>query len=425
MKYRPFLPFLLAAGLAAGCQSVKPPQPEVQPIFPTRAVIYSEGVGFLRYELAGNSLATAPPLPLPSVTVPESISVFADEEPVLVHHFLNEPLRDEEPLRCNPCYTCSESSSKGSEEILTREKPRRPETYPLTWDLDGRAPRQVRVECLVAKMRWKPSYRMVINQEGEVAFDYHAGIENAAVELPNVDLHLILGNVRISAEEERAGRVPYTGAGGMMGGAGEAAEEAEGKWLNRPAQAVNIFYVYDLGQKAIRKGSTTTIRMLDKHLPVEKVYVWDAREGEQVRVTYRVKNATERPLPKGVVRAYQWGLYLGSDELEETPPGAVGSVTIGNTADTRVQRERKVKAARKGYTHEVTLRIENFGDVPLYLKVLDRRDPEAKNLHFSDPPSGKTGEVYAWKVTVPPKSKKALRYSFWSPWSWGWWGSSY
>jgi hypothetical protein len=115
------------------------------------------------------------------------------------------------------------------------------------------------------------------------------------------------------------------------------------------------------------------------------------------------------------VRAYQDGLFIGSDAIEQTPVGAEGSVTVGRLPDVRVHRSQSTTAlSDRTYDdlHQVELTISNFGTTPVDLEVVDQWLPNAQDFHFSLEPERSADNLLRWQVAVEPSSTLVIRYDF-------------
>jgi hypothetical protein len=145
------------------------------------------------------------------------------------------------------------------------------------------------------------------------------------------------------------------------------------------------------------------------------VHLWNASTDQQVTVIYKVRNDTELPFAEGIVRAYQAGMFIGSDPIETTPVGSEGSVTVGHLQDVRVERKESQTVANLGrfdYRNEVVLSIGNFGPTTVEIEVVDYRRPEAEQLTFSMTPEEEPGNVMRWVVTVEPGATETITYEF-------------
>ena len=155
--------------------------------------------------------------------------------------------------------------------------------------------------------------------------------------------------------------------------------------------------------------------MAGQTLPGRRLHIWNAQTDTQVTVIYKVRNDTELPFAEGIVRAYQAGMFIGSDMIETTPVGSEGSVTVGHLKDVRVERKASqtvVSIGRFDYRNDVELKISNFSPATVHLEVVDYRVPEAEEMTFSMTPVEEAGNVLRWRLSVEPGSTETITYDY-------------
>ena len=120
------------------------------------------------------------------------------------------------------------------------------------------------------------------------------------------------------------------------------------------------------------------------------------------------------PLPKGVMRAYGQGLFLGEDRVRHTPKGEDVSIAIGRAVDVTAERRRtdyRIQGLPKGtaeVAYQITLRNAKSQDVTV--DIVERMIGEWQILSQSLPHKKDTDRQAVWQVPVPASGEVSLRY---------------
>jgi hypothetical protein len=187
------------------------------------------------------------------------------------------------------------------------------------------------------------------------------------------------------------------------------------------AGALTTQFVYRLEPLTADFGETLYAELLETEFESRVVLLWNAYADAQPLVVYKVRNASDLALTEGIVRSYQDGLFTGSDEIEYTPPGGEGSVTVGPLRDVRVRREVTqlvVPAENPNDSdgletrREVTLSLANLTGSPQEIEVVDVFPQDAFRLEFSVDPAFEAGNVLRWNITLPPGEETRLVYAY-------------
>ena len=120
------------------------------------------------------------------------------------------------------------------------------------------------------------------------------------------------------------------------------------------------------------------------------------------------------PLPKGVMRAYGQGLFLGEDRIRHTPKGEDVSIAIGRAVDVTAKRRRtdyRIQGLLKG-TMEVAYQITlpNAKPQDVTVDVVERMIGEWQILSRSLRHIKDTDRQAVWPVSVPAGGELSLRY---------------
>ena len=240
-----------------------------------------------------------------------------------------------------------------------------------------------------------------------VELDFLAEIRDGSLILDDVATRLVAGVVDITS--------PFPSPVSELNSRNEyAAYDAVGA-LAIGTGAATIQHIYDIGKVTAEPGDTAYLKMLGGTFEAGRTHVWDARIDNEVDVIYAVTNDSELPFAAGVVRSYQADMFVGSDDIETTPVGSEGHVTVGHLQDVRVERAETrtaIEIDRFDYFHEVELTVSNFGPTTLHLEIIDQRRPEAELLHFDQIPQEEAGNILRWQLAVEPGTFEVITYDF-------------
>jgi hypothetical protein len=207
-------------------------------------------------------------------------------------------------------------------------------TIPLALEWQGGADsgvREVKLDYLLGGVGWRPTYDMAVGADTDttVGFDYIAQIVDGSLRLEDVDTRLVAGYVNLGGPIAPMAELSANQA--LVGYSDGVAAP-----LPPTTGQVDIQHIYDIGAISAAPGDTVFRQLVSDTLPARRVHLWNAPTDTQVTVIYKVENASDQPFADGVVRAYQGGLFIGSDPIELTPVGSEGSVTLGHLQDVRV-----------------------------------------------------------------------------------------
>jgi len=280
----------------------------------------------------------------------------------------------------------------------------------LEWQSSADSPlRDVTLDYLLGGVGWRPTYDLAIGADTDptVGFDYVAQIVDGSLHLEDVETRLVAGYVNLSGPIAPMAELSANQA--LVGYSDTVAP------LPTTTGQVDIQHVYDIGAVTAEPGDTVFRQLVSDTLPARRVHLWNAPTDAQVTVIYKVENTSDQPFADGIVRAYQGGLFIGSDPIELTPVGSEGSVTVGHLQDVRVQRESTrsaISAGRFDYREDVRLTIENFMPDTVHIEVVDYRPPEAELLQASMTPQEEPGNVMRWEIAVEPDSEVVIDYHY-------------
>jgi hypothetical protein len=280
----------------------------------------------------------------------------------------------------------------------------------LEWQSSAASPlREVTLDYLLGGVGWRPTYDMALGADADttVGFDYVAQIVDGSLVLEDVETRLVAGQVDLSG--------PIAPTAELSANQALVGYDAAAAPLPQATGQVDIQHVYDVGPISAEPGDTVFHQLVSEELPARRVHLWNAPTDTQVTVIYKVENTSDQPFADGIVRAYQGGLFIGSDPIELTPVGSEGSVTVGHLQDVRVKREATRAAIAEGrfdYRDEVKLTISNFMPETVHLEVVDYRPPEAEQLQASMAPQQEPGNVLRWVVSVEPDQELVIDYEY-------------
>jgi hypothetical protein len=273
----------------------------------------------------------------------------------------------------------------------------------------GSAARTVTLEYLLTGLSWMPKYDMLLgdDQAETVGFSFFAQFQNQALDLTDVQVHLIAGRVDTTSQVDTISTVTTNQ---MIAGYEAAPQQAAG------IGAATIQYIYEPGRIDSGIGDTVFVQLMGKTLPARRLHVWNASVDNEVKVIYKVRNDSDLPLAEGVVRSYQNGIFIGSDFVEVTPIGSEGSITVGSLQDVRARRAESTQALQTfsdfDTRHRVELTLESFATEAITIEVVDFERPDAVDFAYLMEPQRETGNLLRWVVTLEPGATLTIQHEF-------------
>ncbi len=282
-------------------------------------------------------------------------------------------------------------------------------------------------------IRWQPRYDLHLAADNveSVAFDFFAEIQNDAFTLNDTQINLVAGRVDVSGQTP----LDVLMNSNMTQGFSDMLATATPSFNAPPPSsppvtsstegAVTTQSVYEIPPLTSQPGETVYAELLETIFPSRRVLVWNAATDAQGIVVFKVRNTSEIALAEGIVRSYQDGLFAGSDEIEYTPPGGEGSVTVGPLRDVRVRREVSQIAVPAQNPNDgdgieiqwqVTLILTNLIASEQEIEVVDTFAEGALNLELGSPePERQGGNTLRWLLTLPPGEEIRLTYVYRTP----------
>jgi hypothetical protein len=281
--------------------------------------------------------------------------------------------------------------------------------YIVTWDSSATDTREIKLEYLMSGASWSPSYDMQIVNDGTIQLAFFAEIRSTSLVLDAANIFLVAGRVDLSQQVNQVAMVTMNQyAVGYEGGSVELPALGVG--------TVDLQHIYPVGEVSAEPGDMVYVNLVDETFVARRLVVWNASTDQEADVIYKVMNSTETPLAEGIVRTYQNNLFVGSDYIETTPPGSEGSVTVGSLPDVRVHRtasqEYHGEERKTYYQHSVELQIENFGEEPLDLIVLDQWQENAWQFEYSLEPVRQQDNLLRWEISIPAGGDFTITYQY-------------
>jgi len=282
-------------------------------------------------------------------------------------------------------------------------------------------------------IRWQPRYDLHLQADNveSVSFDFFAEIQNDSFTLTETKVNLVAGRVDVSGQtplDMMLNSNMTQGFSDMMATATPvfgSVPPSSPPITTSTEVAVTTQSVYEIPPLTSQPGETVYAELLETTFPSRRVLVWNANTDAQGIVVFKVRNTSEIALAEGIVRSYQDGLFAGSDEIEYTPPGGEGSVTVGPLRDVRVRREVSQMAVSAQNPNDadgietqwqVTLTLTSLTAGEQEIEVVDLFPDGALNLEFQAPePERQGGNRLRWLLTVPPGEEIQLIYSYRTP----------
>ena len=302
-------------------------------------------------------------------------------------------------------------------------------TLVVTLQSDSAGKKPVALTYLTGGLRWQADYVATLNKD-----DSRLDI-NGWVTLNNLSgttytkarLQLVAGDVRrVQRRRLAKGRSRHPAA-------------AERKAADRVTRsAVFDYYVYKVkGRTTIRNRQQKQIAfMAAASVPVAKEYRFYSGRSfgynrrlpgkqtgrAQIWLVFRndKKSNLGYPLPRGVMRIYKKGaggeaVFVGEDRINHTPDGNEVNLRVGNAFDItgeRVQTNYTILSRYpRLYESSYRLRLKNAKKEAVTVYVMERIPGEWEIVNTSDPFRKVDVSRAEWKVTIPAKGEKEIRFT--------------
>jgi hypothetical protein len=172
--------------------------------------------------------------------------------------------------------------------------------------------------------------------------------------------------------------------------------------------------------------------LFEETAPLVRMYTWDAYSDESGPAVEEIKanNTLHVPWPSGEALLYRDDNYISTIAMPYTPSGTNASIVVGPSSDLKVSKKlqgynitEKIKVIKGGdnQTHAVKETIENSTyqleaesniDRSANLEVTDTRPKEARIVAISPEPSETTATGLKWNLSLLPREKKLLNYTY-------------
>ena len=302
-------------------------------------------------------------------------------------------------------------------------------TLVVTLQSDSAGRKPVALTYLTGGLRWQADYVATLNKD-----DSRIDI-NGWVTLNNVSgttytrarLQLVAGDVRrVQRRRLATGRSRYPAA-------------AERKAADRVSRsAVFDYYVYKVkGRTTIRNRQQKQIAfMAAASVPVAKEYRFYSNRSygyqrrlpgkqtgrAQIWLVFRndKKSNLGYPLPRGIMRVYKKGaageaVFVGEDRINHTPDGNEVNLRVGNAFDITGERVQTgytiLSRYPRLYESSYSLKLKNAKKEAVTVYAMETIPGQWEIVNTSDPFRKVDVSRAEWKVTIPAKGEKEIRFT--------------
>jgi hypothetical protein len=277
---------------------------------------------------------------------------------------------------------------------------------------------------------WEPRYDLHLTEDS-VALKANAIVRNQGEEdLKNVQLKLVAGLptvVSYPVAKTRAAPQQVRDVAALLEAAAPAPVPAGA------AGELETMYIFELeGRKDLEMKKEVGLPLFEQTAPLVRLYVWDASSQEEgpVMEEIRANNTMKNPWPSGDAMLYRNDEYVSTINMPFTPAGTNASIEVGPSPDLKVARKLKdynitekirdiLGSDEKNHTVKETietwsyhLKIESNLDRPASMEITDSKPQEGKIVSVSMEPAETTATMLKWKLTVQPRDKPAIDYTY-------------
>lgn len=276
---------------------------------------------------------------------------------------------------------------------------------------------------------WEPRYDLHLTEDS-VLINANAIVRNRGEEdLQNIRLKLVAGlPTAVEPVYARAAQIQQR----------YAEEAADLAMAPAPAPAVSssgeleTLFIFELdGRKDLAQDKEIGFPLFQEKAPLVRIYTWNAYEQDEgpAMEEIRANNTMKNPWPSGNALIYRQEEYVSTLKMPYTPAGTNASIVIGPSADLKVSKklkdynitEKVLETAYNGKNHTAKetnetwtyrLKIESNLDRAAMLEVTDTLPQEAEVLSVSPQPAEVTATNLKWRLTLSPRQKTAIEYSY-------------
>jgi len=277
---------------------------------------------------------------------------------------------------------------------------------------------------------WQPRYDLHLTEDS-VTLKANAIVQNQGEEdLKNVLLKLVAGlpqAVSYPVAKFRAAPQQARDVAALLEAAAPAPAPAA------PTGELETMYIFELeGRKDLEMKKEIGLPLFEHTAPLVRLYIWDASADEEgpVMEEIRANNTMKNPWPSGDAMLYRNDEYVSTISMPFTPAGTNASIEVGASPDLKVTKKLKdynitekirdiLGSDEKNHTVKETtetwsyhLKIESNLDRPASTEVTDSKPQEGKLVSVSVEPAETTATMLKWKLTVQPREKPAIDYTY-------------
>ncbi len=338
---------------------------------------------------------------LPSLAVPESVSIVDDGRPV-------SSFGVERDVMVSQTATTPKNGKSAEEPVVPRKR------NVLRWRSTKKDPRKVTISWLAKGLGWSPRYRLAVLPDGKLRLSLSASVTNGDLPLPGVRLKFRYG----------PGGTPELDAA-SKGTRRELARLASRYWAS-DAPAAPVVPSYEIAPEGTHDVAPNGVSVLslwpEADLPVEAFACWASSIAAPPAAIWRVENPRKEPLPRGRVDAWRDGAFLAGDEMPFTPPGGHAFLSIVDAGDVAVEKQldtleaKALDEAHRDYKwhHVFRLVARNLGRTTTTVLVLDPSYKDPLALTRDPQPAADDGRFQSWRLTLGAGQEATVRQEFWS-----------
>ncbi len=336
---------------------------------------------------------------LPSLAVPESVSIVDDGRPVASFGV-------ERDVMVSETARTPKNGATAEEPVVPRKR------NVLRWRSAKKEPRKVAIAWLARGLGWSARYRLAVAPDGTLRLSLSAAVVNGDLPLPGVKLRFRYGPGG-SSELDAASK----------GTRRELAWLAARYWTSQapdapvaPSYEIAVEGAHDVAPN----GVTVLALWPEADLPVEAFACWASSIALSPAAVWRVENSRKEPLPRGHVDAYRDGALLGGDEMPFTPPGRHAFLTVVDAGEVAVEKRldlietKPLDDAHRDYKwhHVFRLVARNLGKAPAAVLVLDPSYKDPLALTRTPAPEVDDGRFQAWRLSIPASQEATIGLEF-------------
>ncbi|MFA5105449.1 MAG: DUF4139 domain-containing protein [Candidatus Micrarchaeia archaeon] len=272
----------------------------------------------------------------------------------------------------------------------------------------------------LAPSSWQANYKVYLTPGSDSGttdlYGWSTITNNAGEDWKGVSMSVVIGSPKMASSYNPYYRaVDYFSNNKALGASEVAAPSVSPGYL---VELISGQYKYTLETPVtLDNGDSASYPLFVKSMTYQREYLWDTNRGSQTEKVIRLKNNDASPLPSGVYRVYDGGVFAGEDAVDYVGRSAEAQVFYAYMPEVPVEKDTNSTTEQTNNarvtTYSVRLTATNNGESQINLKMRDYMNYGDKVEFVSGSPSPAIdGSQLTWRVDVPSGKNTTVAYTY-------------